>query len=169
MERQAFPHLTDAQFGALIKMSYILGNEGMAALVQSDAQHQVERIGQYMSYETALIDQLRGALTAQFEHQANEAIVTAQDEVRESLTAQFEQQANTAIALAQQEVRESLEQQANQAIAQAREEAKCRKPYTQKPVMLTVPWFEGKEGETSSSGVKRSNLRSTRRSSSMSA
>jgi hypothetical protein len=127
MERTSFPHLSDAQYEALTKMFYILGSKGMQALVQSDVSHQIERIGQYMSYENALLEQVRGAMSVQFEQQSQQAIAVAQEEMRRALTAQFERQAGAAVA-------------------QARQEAARQTP-TQRPLMLSVPSFEGNEGD----------------------
>lgn len=127
MERGAFPHLSDAEYEALTKMTFILGPADMQAVLHSEHALQRERIGHYMAYENALLEQVRGAMMAQFEHESQSAVTQAQNEMRSALTAQFEQQAN-------------------EAIAQARAEA-TRTTSSLRPVMLSVPSFSGKEEE----------------------
>jgi hypothetical protein len=62
MHRESFPHLSDPQFEALTKLCYILDEEGVNALVQSSAEHQNERISQYLAYESALVTAVQGAM-----------------------------------------------------------------------------------------------------------
>lgn len=65
LNRAQFPHLNEAQWGALSKMQCILGPDGLAHLLAQDADAQVERTESFIRYENALLDHVRGALQTQ--------------------------------------------------------------------------------------------------------
>jgi hypothetical protein len=65
LDRAQFPHFSETQWGTLSKMQGILGPEGLAQLLTQSAEAQVSRVEQFISYENALMDHVRGALQQQ--------------------------------------------------------------------------------------------------------
>jgi hypothetical protein len=65
LDRAQFPHFSETQWGMLSKMQGILGPEGLAQLLTQSAEAQVSRVEQFISYENALMDHVRGALQQQ--------------------------------------------------------------------------------------------------------
>ncbi|POM75898.1 Gag protein [Phytophthora palmivora] len=67
MDRGEFPHLTDAQFESVRKMTGFFGGDALRSLVAATSAEQVERIEAFDTYERGLIAHVQGSQTSMAE------------------------------------------------------------------------------------------------------
>ncbi|POM79861.1 LOW QUALITY PROTEIN: Gag protein, partial [Phytophthora palmivora] len=60
IDREEFPHLTDAQFESIKKMVGIVGGDALRSLVAASVAEQVELVEAFDTYERGLIAQVKG-------------------------------------------------------------------------------------------------------------
>ena len=101
--RQEFPHLSDAHWAYLEKMSSLIGEEGMRSFLSLSPEQQLERISRFEKYESSLIAHIRADASAQAQEVARES----QEAMRQELEASGEAIREAAIRAAREVVREA--------------------------------------------------------------
>ena len=139
LTREQFAHLSDSQWNTLGRMSGLLGEAALPAILTEDTAQQIARIDAFREYERHLCDTASTNASSSVTNTLSEQF----RQEREALGAQFAREQANLAASTQAELaslRGALEEESRIQLQRARED----RP---KPIKLDVTHFEGKVDE----------------------